>query len=107
MNENGEAWDALGTAYHKRLERNYVTWVRRYVGQRKLLRTFTVEELRGRPVSWTIGGLTPAATFFNNVVVAVSAGLQIGVLMCQHFPQVSIPGLLAEHIRKVASDERR
>ena len=107
MNENGEAWDALGTAYHRRLERNYVTWVRRYVGQSKLLRTFTVEELRQRPVSWTIGGLTPAATFFNNVVVAVSAGLQIGVLMCQHFPQVSIPGLLAEHIRKVASGETR
>lgn len=107
MNENGEAWDALGTAYHKRLERNYVTWVRRYVGQSKLLRAFTVDELRRRPISWTIGGLTPAAAFFDNVVLALSASLQIGVLMCQHFPQVSIPGLLAEHIRKVASGETR
>jgi len=33
MNENADAWDALGEAFHKRLERNYVTWVRRYVGQ--------------------------------------------------------------------------
>jgi hypothetical protein len=26
MNENADAWDALGEAFHKRLERNYVTW---------------------------------------------------------------------------------
>jgi hypothetical protein len=29
LNENAEAWDALGEAFHKRLERNYITWVRR------------------------------------------------------------------------------
>jgi pimeloyl-ACP methyl ester carboxylesterase len=103
MNENSEAWDALGEDYHRRLARNYVTWVRRYVGRKNLLRTFTVEELRRRPVTWTIGGLTPAAAFFENVVVAHSAGLQIGLLMCRHFPQVSIPGALAEHIRRAAS----
>src|SRR4029434_11285175 len=35
MNENAEAWDALGEAYHQRLERNYVTWVHRYVDQNR------------------------------------------------------------------------
>lgn len=53
------------------------------------------------------GELRGCTLVYEAVVVAVSAGLQIGVLMCQHFPQVSIPGLLAEHIRTVASGEPR
>lgn len=102
LNENAAAWDALGEAFHKRLERNYVTWVRRYVGGNRILRNYTADELRRRPVTWTIGGLTPAARFFSNVVTAHAAGIQIGLLMCRHFPQVSIPEVLADHIRKAA-----
>jgi len=102
LNENAAAWDALGEAFHKRLERNYVTWVRRYVGGPRILRSFTTDELRRRPVTWTIGGLTPAARFFSNVVTAHAAGIQIGLLMCRHFPQVSIPDALVEHISKGA-----
>jgi pimeloyl-ACP methyl ester carboxylesterase len=102
MNESAEAWDALGEAFHKRLERNYVTWMRRYVGQNRIFRPFAPEELRRRPVTWTIGGLTPAAAFFDNVVTAYGAGIPIGLLMCRHFPQVSIPDVLADHIGKVA-----
>jgi pimeloyl-ACP methyl ester carboxylesterase len=102
MNESAEAWDALGEAYHKRLERNYVTWVRRYVGQPRIFRPFAPEELRRRPVTWTIGGLSPAFMFFDNVVTAQAAGIPIGLLMCKHFPQVSIPDVLADHIGKVA-----
>jgi pimeloyl-ACP methyl ester carboxylesterase len=104
LNENAEAWDALGEAFHKRLERNYVTWVRRYVGvgASRRARSFTPEKLRRRPVTWTIGGLTPAAAFFENVVTAHAAGIQIDLLMCRHFPQVSIPDVLADHIGKVA-----
>jgi hypothetical protein len=94
----------LGDAFHKRLERNYVTWVRRYVGGNRILRGFMMEELRRRPVTWTIGGLTPAVRFFSNVVMAHGAGIQIGLLMCRHFPQVSIPGVLADHIVKVARE---
>ena len=90
----------MGEAFHKRLERNYVTWVRRYVDGGRVLRTYTVDELRRRPVTWTIGGLTPAARIFSNVLTAHAAGIQIGLLMCRHFPQVSIPDALADHIRK-------
>ena len=100
LNENTAAWDALGEAFHKRLERNYVTSVHRYVGGSWILRNFTVDELRRRPVTWTIGGLTPAARFFSNVLAAHAAGIQIGLLMCKHFPQVSIPDVLVDHIRK-------
>jgi pimeloyl-ACP methyl ester carboxylesterase len=102
MNESAEAWDALGEAYHKRLERNYVTWVRRYVGQHRIFRPFAPEELRRRPVTWTIGGLSPAFMFFDNVVTAQAIGIPIALLMCKHFPQVSIPDKLADHISKVA-----
>jgi pimeloyl-ACP methyl ester carboxylesterase len=102
MNESAEAWDGLGEAYHKRLERNYVTWVRRYVGQPQIFRQFVPEELRRRPVTWTIGGLSPAFMFFDNVLTAQAAGIPIGLLMCKHFPQVSIPDVLADHIGKVA-----
>ena len=102
LNENPEAWDALGAVFHKRLERNYVTWVRRYVAGLRPARTLTPEDLRRRPVTWTIGGLTPAASFFQNVVTAHAAGIQVGLLMCKHFPQVSIPKVLADHIAGVA-----
>lgn len=101
MNENAAAWDALGDDYHHRLKRNYVTWVRRYIAS-KGMREFSTEELQRRTVTWTIGGLTPAAAFFDNVMLANSAGIPIGLLMCRHFPQVSIPDMLAEHIGRAA-----
>lgn len=99
MNENPQAWDALGADYHKRLERNYVTWVRRYF-RIPDMRAPTPEELRRRPVTWTIGGLTPAAAFHWNVLAGAAAGIEVGLLMCMHFPQVSIPDVLAAHIAK-------
>jgi hypothetical protein len=51
-----------------------------------------------RPLDWTIGGLTPAMTFFSYIAVAASLGIPLGLLPCKHFPQVSIPDLLADHI---------
>src|SRR5215813_727349 len=66
MNENAEAWDALGEAFHRRLERNYVTWVHHYVDKNRYLRTFTPEELRRRSSrSRDGGGLTPVEMFFD------------------------------------------
>ena len=98
MNEDKEAWEALGPEYHARLDKNYVTWVRRYVaGTEKF--TVREEELRRRPITWTIGGLNPARMFFENVPTAVKADIPISLLPCKHFPQVSIPDILAEHIK--------
>jgi hypothetical protein len=53
-------------------------------------------------VTWTIGGLTPTVAFFDNIATAQASGIPIGLLMCKHFPQVSIPDALADHISKVA-----
>jgi hypothetical protein len=102
MNDDPAAWESLGDEYHTRLAKNYVTWVRRYVaaGLPPLHRS---EDLAGKPITWTIGGLTPAMTFLDNVVLAVKAGLTVDTLICKHFPQVSAPDMLAQHIRTHAA----
>ena len=97
MCEDQEKWLALGPAYHQRLDRNYLTWARNYANI--VERAFTVEELTKRPVCWTIGSLTPAGFFFQNVVDGYGAGIAVGLLPSKHFPQVTVPGILAEHIK--------
>jgi hypothetical protein len=98
MNDDLAAWEALGDEYHARLANNYVTWVRRYVAPEPPP-PHSTEDLAGKPITWTIGGLNPAGMFFDNVVLAVKSGCPISLLNCKHFPQVSAAGMLAEHIR--------
>jgi hypothetical protein len=97
MNDDLAAWEALGDEYHARLAKNYVTWVRCYLAPGPP--PHSPADLAGKPITWTIGGLNPAAMFFDNVVLAVDSACPISLLMCKHFPQVSAPGMLAEHIR--------
>ena len=98
FNDDLAAWQGLGDEYHARLATNYVTWVRRYVAGGPLP-PHNPKDLAGKPITWTIGGLTPAAAFLDNVVLAVESGVPISALLCKHFPQVSAPDMLAEHIR--------
>jgi pimeloyl-ACP methyl ester carboxylesterase len=102
MNDDPAAWDALGQDYHARLERNYVTWVRSYVNYSGPGPAYQAADFTNRPLEWTIGGLTPAMTFFSNVRIAASLGILLNLLPCKHFPQVSIPDLLTDHIRRSA-----
>ena len=95
---NEEAWDSLGAEWLKRLDKNFVTWVRTYVG--KVEKNWSKEELCKRPVTWTIGGMTPAGMFWQNVIDGFDAGVRVGLLPSQHFPQVTVPEVLAEHIVK-------
>ena len=97
MCEDEEKWSALNPEYHKRLEKNFVTWVHTYVDQ--VERSFSKEELTRRPVTWTIGALTPAGLFYQNVIDGFGAGIPVGLLPSRHFPQVTIPDVLAEHIK--------
>jgi pimeloyl-ACP methyl ester carboxylesterase len=98
FNEDMAAWEALGPEFHARLAKNYITWIRGYTRLFDDL-SWSNEELKRRPVTWTIGGKMPAASFYDNVVVATKAGIEIGLLDSKHFPQVSIPEALAEHIK--------
>ena len=99
LNSNARAWDAIGQEYHRRLARNYVTWVRRYLWAGLADHTYTAEELTCRPISWTVGGLRTSWIVATNVEVAHRADLKVDSLPCKHFPQVEIPHLLAARIR--------
>ena len=66
MCEDESKWEGLPgdlAGYHKRQEKNYVTWVRHYVGN--IERRFEKQDLTRRPITWTVGGLTPAGTFWG------------------------------------------
>ncbi|KAF7183974.1 hypothetical protein CNMCM7691_004464 [Aspergillus felis] len=99
MNEDQAAFRQLGSEYHARLDRNYITWVRNYF---RVWPNLSEEGLTKRPIIWTIGALTPAGAFFENVKIACRCGIDIGLLPCMHFPQVSIPEKLALHIQEAA-----
>lgn len=101
MCEDKAAWEALGPEYHARLDKNYVTWIRKYVGRIEKS-SLTEKELRQRPIAWTVGSLNPMGFFFENVLTAVRADVPISLLPCKHFPQVTIPEKLADHIRESA-----
>jgi pimeloyl-ACP methyl ester carboxylesterase len=101
MNDDPGAWKAIGEDFHQRLARNYPTWIHRYVAGPQH-EPFDPETLAGRPITWTIGGLFEVHLFFSNVQLAHRAGLDIGFLPCRHFPQVSIPERLADHIRNAS-----
>lgn len=94
-----ESYQALGQDYRDRVERNMVTWIRRYVGQGGWRTEYNPADLAGRPIDWTIGGFTPAQFFFGNVLLACRAGLPISWLPCRHAPHLTIPNELAAHLR--------
>ena len=99
LNTNPQAWDAVGAEYHRRLEKNYVTWVRHYVWPGLADHTYTAEELIHRPIAWSIGGFSEVWLGVSNLRVAQRANLHVEIFPCRHFPQVEIPDLLADHIR--------
>jgi pimeloyl-ACP methyl ester carboxylesterase len=102
---DGRAWDALGDEYHRRLEKNYVTWVRHYVWAGLANRTYSSEELTRRPIAWSIGGFSEVWFGVSNLRVAQRANLTVDILPCKHFPQVEVPGLLADRIRKCVEQD--
>jgi hypothetical protein len=100
MNDSAEAWDGLGADFHGRLRRNYGTWVRHYVPLEN--RSYTRSELTRRPIVWTVGGFSVIWPFVSNFLTAQRAGIEIGLLRSKHFPQVSVPEELADHIDRQA-----
>lgn len=102
FNHYPEAWDALSAAYHQRLKKNYVTWVRHYLRPGSFDRSYDAQELSRRPIAWSIGGFSQVWMWISNLRVAQRANITVEVLQCRHFPQVEIPGVLTSHIRKHA-----
>jgi len=102
-NSGREKWDALGEDYHKRLEKNYVTWIKNYPGHLEVAgqEYATPEILTRRPVFWTVGALSSKEIWGRNWEFAEKAGLKVNaeVLECLHFPHVTIPEKLVDWIR--------
>ena len=69
LNEDKAAWERLGSNYHARLHEYYVTWTRYYVTDHfaAYMQSLTDEELKRRPITWTIGALMPAGLSDENV----------------------------------------
>jgi pimeloyl-ACP methyl ester carboxylesterase len=103
MNYHPQAWDALGASYHHRLEKNYVTWVRRYLKPGVLDRSYDEEELSRRPIAWSIGGFSQVWQRIGDLRVAQRANIGVEIFKCRHFPQLEIPTVLASHIREHAN----
>jgi pimeloyl-ACP methyl ester carboxylesterase len=91
------AWDGLGKEFHERVARNYPRWARGY----KLVPASAPtdeETLKKRPLDWTVGATTSMGVFFDNVVTATRAGVNITCIPSAHFPYVSEPEAFAKHV---------
>lgn len=101
-NDGRKKWDALGTEYHDRLAKNYVTWVRGLMSgyEKESKKLATPENLKKRPIFWTVGGLSDVDNWKQDFDVAEAAGIEIrtDVLKSLHFPYVSVPEQLAQWI---------
>jgi hypothetical protein len=100
MSRDPHAWDELGPEYHKRLQKNYVTWVRHY--HTIADRSYTAEELSRKPIAWSVGGYSEIWAMTGNFRTAHRANIEIVYLRSKHFPQVCVPDELARHIRENA-----
>ena len=102
MNEDTSAWDDLGPEYHARLEKNFPIWARNYIETFAPSLDAVSKSLKGKPITWTVGALTPVGSVLPNIKAAYQSDIDIGLLPCKHFPHVSIPDRLADHIREAA-----
>jgi len=93
-----EAWKALGEESHARRWKNYPRWARGYLLTLPDSSPVRVEDLAKRPLDWTVGASTPTARFFDNIVTATKAGINIRVLPGMHFPYVSDPDDFAKYV---------
>ena len=114
-NDGPKKWEALGAEYHKRVAKNYVTWVRGYVNTMELPTRDVASvpaNLQQRPIFWTVGRLNSGAElgegiWKSNFEVSKAAGLKVNAerLRCLHYPSITVPeelaGWIGECIGKV------
>lgn len=92
------AWHALGEEAHVRLRKAYPRWARGYPLTLPPSAPTGEEDLKKRPLDWTVGADTATQSFIDNIITAAKAGIPIGTIPGMHFPYVSHPEALAKHI---------
>lgn len=100
-NDGQSKWDALGPEYRARLEKNYPVWIHGMVKGSYTMQSqelASTENLRKRPIFWTVGGLSEREPFAKDFEVAEKAGIEVrtDVVKCLHFPYITVPESLAE-----------
>lgn len=94
-NDGKRKWAALGDEYHRRLDKNYVTWMRHLVTsyEPRSRELATKENLTKRPLFWTVGKLSPRQFWELDFELAESVGQKVetDVLVSNHFPTVTVP----------------
>ncbi|KAI3343462.1 zearalenone hydrolase [Ustulina deusta] len=95
---NLEAWADLGDECHARMWKNYPVWARGYPQTIPQSSPTDASNLSKRPLSWTVGGSTETFRFFDNIVTAAKAGVDIGYLPGKHFPYLSDHEAFAKHV---------
>lgn len=92
-------WDELGEAIHARLRVNYPRWARGYP---KTVPPSTpvsdLKALKKKPLDWTVGAATPTESFFDNIVTATKADINIRTIPGQHYPYVSHPPAFVKYV---------
>lgn len=97
---DANAWASLGVDYHERVDKNLELWADYMVGHVNL-RTYSAEELSAMPpLVFSVGKQSTSPGVKNTVELAKQANAELVFLPCRHLPQVTIPELLAKHIRE-------
>ena len=63
--------------------------MRNYIKTLSLSLNFSKEDLTWRPVTWTIGPLSPAGAFFESVKIARRSNIDIGLLPSGTSPRLA------------------
>ncbi|OGO31209.1 MAG: hypothetical protein A2Z29_09205 [Chloroflexi bacterium RBG_16_56_11] len=104
---DSQAWAALGPEYHERISKNGEVWID-YMLDHVSQRMYSAQELSKMPQMVLSVGFNSAAWLaFANLQVASRANTEVVWLPSLHYPQVTIPDLLAQHIRKHANKHIR
>ncbi|KAI1312196.1 zearalenone hydrolase [Xylaria venustula] len=95
---NSQAWEGLGDESLARIRKNYPVWARGYPRTIPQSSPTNTSDLLKRPIFWTVGAATETSFFFDNIVTAAKAGVDIGCLAGKHFPYVSDHEAFAKHV---------
>lgn len=100
-----EEWQGLGSEVHARLWKNYPVWARGYprtIPTSTPINDLDLKLIARKPLIWTVGSETPMALFFENVVGATKAGIEMSLLPGGHLVYVSHPEEFANHVLEQA-----
>ena len=97
-----KSWSLLGADYHERINKNGDVWIDLMMGPSENM-TYTAEQLqRMPPLVFSVGVLGQTWLALANMAVAQRAKAEVVHLLAAHYPQVTNPVQLAQHIRKYA-----